>query len=149
LRPPTDWHAKCSCAGLCHRCTGEVNNKRSEGLNRIPQLDPERATGKTKRLFDDAGAKLGAVPNLFRVLGNAPVALEGYLNFSATLAGGNLDAKIREQIALTVPASNLCAYCLSAHTLMARGIGLTEQNIGDAIRATAAPPILQLRPRRR
>jgi uncharacterized peroxidase-related enzyme len=109
----------------------------AKDLNRIPQLDPDRASGKTKRLFDDVRAKLGAVPNFFRVLGNAPVALEGYLNFSAALAGGTLDARVREQIALTVAESNLCDYCLSAHRFIGRKIGLTPKDIADAIRASA------------
>jgi AhpD family alkylhydroperoxidase len=107
-------------------------------LNRIPQLDPERASGKTKQLFDDVESRLGGVPNLFRVLGNAPVALEGYLNFSAALAGGRLDARVREQIALTVAESNLCGYALSAHAYLGRKIGLSRKDIADAIRASAA-----------
>lgn len=106
--------------------------------NRLQQLDPDRTRGTTRQLFDDVRGKFGGVPNLFRVLGNSPAALEGYLKFSAVLATGTFDAGIREQIALAVAASNLCVYCLSAHTLLARGIGLTEQNIGDAGRATAA-----------
>src|SRR5262249_54772523 len=82
--------------------------------------------------------QLGLVPNLFRVLANAPVALEGYLNFSEALAGGALDEKTREQIALAVAESNLCPYCLSAHTAMAAKIGLNQAEIEGAIRASAA-----------
>jgi hypothetical protein len=36
-------------------------------MNRVSQLDPASATGKTKQLFDGVRAKLGVVPNLFRV----------------------------------------------------------------------------------
>src|SRR5579872_6589116 len=84
-------------------------------VNRIIQLDPACVAGKTKDLFDDVQAKWGTVPNVFRVLGNAPAALEGYLNFDDALAGGSFDGKIREQIALAVAESNLCSYCSSAH----------------------------------
>jgi uncharacterized peroxidase-related enzyme len=107
-------------------------------VNRIVPLDPEHATGATKRLFDDVMAKFGFVPNVLRVLGKAPVALEGFLNFSAILADGTFDARVREQIALTVAESNLCCYCLSAHTFVGNKIGLTQKDIADAIRATAA-----------
>jgi uncharacterized peroxidase-related enzyme len=106
-------------------------------LNRITQLDPRQAKGKTKKLFDQLHAELGVVPNLFRILGNSPAALEGYLNFNGALAAGNFDVKVREQIALTVAESNLCGYCLSAHTFSGGKAGLTEQDIADAIRATA------------
>ena len=83
------------------------------------------------------GAKFSFVPNLFRVLGNSPAALEGYLNFNGALAAGDFDVKIREQIALTVAESNLCSYCLSAHTFTGEKVGLTEKDIADAIHATS------------
>ena len=107
-------------------------------MNRITQLDPTQATGKVKQLFDEVQAKLGAVPNVFRVLGNAPAALDGYLKFDCALAGGSFNGKIREQIALAVAESNLCSYCLSAHTFIGVRAGLTEKEIADAGRAVAA-----------
>ncbi len=107
-------------------------------MNRITQLDPAHATGKAKQLFEDVQARFGLVPNLFRVLGNAPAALEGYLNFCAALAGGSLNSRVREQIALAVAESNLCGYCVSAHTFIGGKVGLTQKDIADAIHATAA-----------
>ena len=106
-------------------------------MNRISHLDPAHSTGKTKQLFDAVQSKLGLVPNLVRVLGNAPAALEGYLGLSGALAGGSLSAKIREQIALTVAESNLCGYCLSAHTFLGGKVGLTAEDIAGARRANA------------
>ena len=108
--------------------------------NRIHPVDPQHVTGKTRRLLGQVRAKLGFVPNLFRVLANGPVALEGYLNFSAALAGGTLDERIREQIGLAVAESNLCGYCLSAHAFLAQRAGLTPDEIANAIRASAADP---------
>ena len=61
-------------------------------MNRIQQIDPAGATGKTKQLLDAVQSKLGIVPNLTRVLANAPAALEGYLNFSGALAGSGIKA---------------------------------------------------------
>lgn len=106
-------------------------------MNRITQLDPARASGKTKQLFDGVQGKLGVVPNLFRVLGNSPAALEGYLNFNGALAGGVISARVREQIALAVAESNLCGYCLSAHTFIGGKVGLNATEIADARRAVA------------
>jgi uncharacterized peroxidase-related enzyme len=108
--------------------------------NRIHPVDPQHVTGKTRRLLGQVRAKLGFVPNLFRVLANAPAALEGYLNFSAALAGGTLDDRIREQIALAVAESNLCDYCRSAHAFMGERAGLTPDEIANAIRARADDP---------
>ena len=106
-------------------------------MNRIIPVELDRAGGKTKQLFDAVQAKLGSVPNLFRVLGAAPAALDGYLAFSNALASGALNAKVREQIALTVAESNLCGYCLSAHTYIGGKLGLTTGEIADARRADA------------
>ena len=81
---------------------------------------------------------MGIIPNLFRVLGNSAAALESYLSFSAALAGGVLDAKVREQIALAVAEINDCAYCRSAHTYLGDKVGLTESEMADARKIVAA-----------
>jgi uncharacterized peroxidase-related enzyme len=106
--------------------------------SRIPNIDPERAAKKTRRLLGQVRRKLGLVPNFFRVLANAPAALEGYLNFSAALAGGSLDNRIREQIAIAVAESNLCRYCLSAHAFLAEKAGLSPEEIASAARASSS-----------
>jgi uncharacterized peroxidase-related enzyme len=106
-------------------------------MGRITQLDPAQAAGKTKQLFDAVQSELGLVPNLVRVLATAPAALEGYLGFRRALAGGAFNAKVREQIALTVAETNLCGYCLSVHTFLGRKVGLTGEEIAGARRANA------------
>lgn len=106
-------------------------------MSRITQLDPATATGKAKQIFDRVQGNLGSVPNLFRVLGVAPAALEGYLSLGSALAGGGFDAKIREQIALTVAETNLCGYCLSAHTFLGNKVGLSSSDIANARHANA------------
>ena len=64
--------------------------------------------------------QLGVVPNLFRVFGNSPAALAGYLGLNGALAKGQLDARTRERIALAVAEFNGCDYCLSAHTYIGK-----------------------------
>jgi uncharacterized peroxidase-related enzyme len=110
----------------------------SRDQNRIQPVDPDRATGAIGRLFAEIRAKFALVPNLLRVVANAPAALEGLMGLSAALARGALDEKTREQLALAIAESNLCAYCLSGHTAMAAKIGLIRVEIDDAVRASAA-----------
>ena len=109
-------------------------------MSRIPALDPIQATGKNVALFTAVKSKLGLVPNLMRTLGQSPAALEAYLGFSGTLATGVLPAKVREQLALAVAESNACEYCLSAHSLLGKGAGLSAEAILDArhLRSTDA-----------
>ena len=112
--------------------------RRLSSKARIQPVDPNQATGPIKRVFADIQATFGLVPNLFRVLANAPAALEGLVGLGAALAAGTLDEKTREQLALAVAESNLCAYCLSGHTAKAEKIGLSRIEIDDAIQACAA-----------
>ena len=111
---------------------------RAREQNRIQPVDPDRATGAIRHLFAEIRTKFALVPNLFRVLANAPAALEGLMALSAALARGTLDEKTREQLGLAIAESNLCAYCLSGHAAMAAKIGLSRVEIDDAIRASAA-----------
>jgi uncharacterized peroxidase-related enzyme len=115
----------------------EATMSRSRDQNRIQPVDPDLASGAIRQLFTEIRTKFALVPNLFRVLANAPVALEGLIGLTAALAGGALDERTREQLALAVAESNLCPYCLSAHTAMAANIGLSQVEIDDAIRASA------------
>jgi uncharacterized peroxidase-related enzyme len=107
-------------------------------MNRIAQLDPRQATGTTKQLFETVQTEVGMVPNLFRVLGVSPAALEAYLGFCGALAEGSFTAKIREQIALVVAECHMCSYCLSEHAFLGAKVGLTEKDIADARHAKAA-----------
>ncbi|HLX05271.1 MAG TPA: carboxymuconolactone decarboxylase family protein [Candidatus Binatus sp.] len=110
----------------------------SRDENRIQPVDPDRATGAIGRLLAEIRTKFAMVPNLFRVLANAPAALEGLMGLSAALARGAFDEKTREQLALAIAESNLCTYCLSGHTAVAAKIGLSQVEIDDAIRASAS-----------
>jgi uncharacterized peroxidase-related enzyme len=74
--------------------------------------------------------QLGVVPNLFRLVGNSPAALQGYLGLNGALAKGTLEAPTRERIALAVAEINRCGYCLSAHSYLGRNLAkLSEAEI--------------------
>jgi uncharacterized peroxidase-related enzyme len=73
-------------------------------------------------LLETVKKQLGTVPNLFRVVGNSPAALDGYLALSSALSRGAFDARTRERIALRVAELNGCSYCLSAHTYLGKNV---------------------------
>ena len=77
-------------------------------------------------------AKLGVLPNMMLTLANAPAALNAYVALSGAVAGGKLSAAQRESIAITIAQTNSCGYCLSAHTLIGKGAGLSESDIRAA-----------------
>ena len=107
-------------------------------MQRITPVNPAEATGKAKQLLDAVQAKIGMTPNLMKTLATAPAALEAYLNFSGALASGTLDAKLREQIALTVAQANSCEYCLSAHSAIGKMVGLKPEEIAASREAHSA-----------
>jgi len=81
------------------------------------------APAASQPLLDAVEQKLGVVPNLFRLIGASPAALEGFLCLNGAL-GRALDLKTRERIALAVAQANGCDYCLSAHTYL--GLNLAK-----------------------
>ncbi len=103
----------------------------------VQTIDPQTATGAAKDLLDAVQKKLGVTPNLTRVLANSPNALNGYLSFSGALAGGALDKKLAEQIALTVAGFNGCDYCASAHTAIGKSLGLDADELALNLRGNA------------
>lgn len=107
-------------------------------MSRLPAIQPEQATGKAKELLDAVQAKLKITPNMTRVMANSPAVLQAYLSFSGALAGGLLDAKLREELALEVGEQNSCQYCVSAHTAIGKMVGLTETEIEAARDAESA-----------
>ena len=109
-------------------------------MSRIPAIDPTTAIGPNAALFAGVKAKLGVVPNLMRTFAQSPNVLEAYLGFSGNLAKGVLPAVVREQLALAVSEANACEYCLSAHTLMGKGAGLSPDAILAARRGEASDP---------
>jgi len=106
-------------------------------MPRITPVQPADATGKAKQLLDGVQAKLGLTPNLAKTLATSPAALEGYLGLNSALAGGALDTKYREQIALVVAQANSCEYCLAAHTAVGSLAGLQPEEILASRRARA------------
>lgn len=70
-------------------------------------------------LLEAVQAKLGMVPNLFRLVSTNPAALKGYLALSNALTEGVLSVQLQEAIALAIAEVNRCTYCLSAHSFIA------------------------------
>ncbi|MEM7231740.1 MAG: carboxymuconolactone decarboxylase family protein [Planctomycetota bacterium] len=106
-------------------------------MSRIQPVDSQNTSEKSSQLLEGVKAKLGVVPNMFKVLAHSPAALESYLNFSGAVAKSSLAPSLREQIALTVGEANGCDYCLAAHSAIGKSVGLSEQQILDSREATA------------
>src|SRR5262245_10477554 len=113
---------------------------RSPNMERITPVNPQAAQGRAKELLDAVKARLGLVPNMTRSMAVSPPVLEAYLGFLGALGHGVLPARVREQLALDIGEANHCDYCVSAHCVLGKGAGLTEQDVSDSRRGASADP---------
>ena len=103
-------------------------------MSRIAIPTHEQSPAASKPLLDAVKKQLGVIPNLMKVVGHSPAALEGYLSLNAALAKGVLNAKLRERLALTVAEFNGCDYCLAAHTYLGKNVARLNDAELDAAR---------------
>lgn len=105
----------------------------------MPRILPAAETdAATQATLDAIKAKIGMVPNLHRTFAKAPAVLNAYLAFGDALGAGDLTPRQREIVALATGQANGCHYCLSAHTLLGKGAGLSADQIEAARRGSAA-----------
>lgn len=105
-------------------------------MSRIPTPSTiDASPAASQPLLEAVKKQLGSVPNLFRIVGNSPAGLEGYLGLSGGLGKGALDQKTRQRIAVLVAELNGCEYCLSAHTYLGKNLAKLDDVELDRNRA--------------
>lgn len=113
-------------------------------MQRIPQIDPAKATTSVVATLEAVRARLGMLPNLFSTMAQAPAILDGYLRFSGAIGTGKLSPRLREQIALVTAGANCCDYCASAHATLGQLAGLTPSEIKLNLSGLASDPVTQV-----
>ena len=99
-------------------------------MPRLHTISVSEATGHTAELFKGVKAAVGKVPNSYiGIGGNSPVALEAVLSLEASLKKSNLSARDIEVVKLVVSQTTGCDYCLAAHTLLSKKMGLDREAI--------------------
>jgi uncharacterized peroxidase-related enzyme len=109
-------------------------------MSRIPPIDRSTPNDSVRANFDAIQKQLGIVPNMMRTMAQSGPVLEAYLAFGAALRRGRLPVRLQEQIALTIAETNSCDYCLSAHTALGQGAGLSADEIAAAREGSTADP---------
>jgi len=102
-------------------------------------IDPELAA-----LFRRIEEQFGGVPNLFKALAHRPAILRATLDkVAATMHEGTVDRQLKEMMAVVVADARGCAYCVGAHAMALRRLGVPEETIallaGD-LAQSALPP---------
>ena len=80
-------------------------------------------------IFDKLKNALGFVPNLYATIAYSENGLERYLAYQN--AKTTLSNKEKEAVNLIVSQVNGCSYCLSAHTLIGKMNGFSEEQVLD------------------
>jgi AhpD family alkylhydroperoxidase len=96
----------------------------------------ENVSPANQQLFDKLAKGLGKVPNLYATMAYSENGLATYLALNS--AKSSLKAKEKEAVNLVVSEVNSCDYCLSAHTMIGKLNGFTDEQILD-IRGGEAP----------
>lgn len=93
--------------------------------NTFKVLKREEVSIKNQQVFDELKKSFGAVPNLYSTLAYSENALEAYINLENSKT--SLTRKEVEAATLVVSEVNNCVYCLSAHTMVAKLNGFSEE----------------------
>jgi uncharacterized peroxidase-related enzyme len=87
----------------------------------------EDVSESNQQIFDNLQKNLGIVPNLYAYFGKNETALADYLALQSRK--NTLTAKEREVVSLVVSQVNNCKYCLAGHTMVAKMIGFTDDQV--------------------
>lgn len=100
----------------------------------VPTRDEVSANNQA--IFDNLQKGLGFVPNLYAYFAKNETALGDYLAFQNRKS--TLKAKEREVINLVTSQANSCRYCQSAHTVLGKMNGFTEEQVLELRKGTAS-----------
>jgi len=106
-------------------------------MSRFPLLTSETAPEVARSALETAQRNNGYLPNLLRVLANAPVALETYLTVGGINARSKLTLAERETIQITAAATHGCGFCVAGHTAIAYKKAGLDETVVEALRALA------------
>ncbi len=96
----------------------------------------EQVSPNNQAIFDNLKKALGMVPNLYATMAYSENGLGNYVALQS--GKSSLRGKEREAINLIVSQVNGCIYCQSAHTVLGKMNGFTDEQVID-IRKGSAP----------
>jgi uncharacterized peroxidase-related enzyme len=99
-------------------------------MSRISRLDRSEVSPEMATLYDKAYAQRGNVPNMFRVMAHRPeIFATMQAHFGAVLNTGTVSTKLKELIIVRTSQVNETPYCLASHTILARNLGWTDEQL--------------------
>jgi uncharacterized peroxidase-related enzyme len=105
---------------------------------KVPTRD--EVSPANQAIFDNLTKALGFVPNLYATIGYSDNGLSRYLAYQN--AKTTLTNREKEAVNLIVSQVNGCVYCQSAHTVIGKMNGFTDEQVLDIRRGQSANPKL-------
>lgn len=99
----------------------------TENVITVPTRD--QVSSANQEIFDGLKKALGFVPNLYATMGYSNNGLGRYLAYQN--AKTSLTNKEKEAVNLIVSQVNGCVYCQSAHTVIGKMNGFSDEQIQD------------------
>ena len=96
-------------------------------MPRLKTIDPTTDKGAGADLLN--GPLKEKQINIFKGLAAHPPVLEAFLGWATNSKGGALTPIEGEVVQLVTAEKNQCTYCASAHTKVATGTGLSEEEV--------------------
>lgn len=113
-------------------------------MSRLPLRSIADAPEAARDVLTAAEKRNGFLPNLLRVLANAPAALETYLTVSGINARASLTLAEREVVQITAAAIHGCGFCVAGHTAIAYKQAGIPEPVVEALRALDTLPDARL-----
>lgn len=107
----------------------------SDTQTRIPLRTIADAPAEAKERLVAVEKGNGFLPNLIRVLANAPAALETYQTVGAINGRTSLSLPEREAVQITAAATHGCGFCVAGHTAIAHNKARMEPEVVEGLRA--------------
>jgi len=101
----------------------------------FPGLHDDHVPTASRPFLEKVKKGFGFIPNLFAAFSHSPVLLEGYLGLDAVYGKGTLSPAERQLVLLTASVANECAYCVAAHSTVAKGLLKVPAAVVAAVRA--------------
>lgn len=95
-------------------------------------------------ILDAANKGLGFIPNLYAHLASSPATLQAYKQLGALLEQSALTPEEQQAVLITVSVENRCAYCVAAHSFMARNMVKVAADRISALRSGSPLPDVKL-----
>lgn len=100
----------------------------------------ETAPVTAQKLLEGSQQKYGFVPNLHGGLAESPAALQAYLDLTRLFGTTSLTPAEQQIVLIAASVENDCAYCVAAHSMIARQMVKVDPAVVDTLRQGQALP---------